>query len=109
VVVALGRDLDDGAVGQHHAEGQRLRGWGVAGRGGVRRVQLAWGAVAGLPAGVGTQAPGGEASIKASKSESELRLREGARAWLEREPYFMEEPCVSVATAPPMVWSTNQE
>lgn len=31
------------------------------------------------------------------------------RSWEEREPQRMEEPWVPVATAPPMVWSRNQE
>lgn len=29
--------------------------------------------------------------------------------WLESEPCSSELPCVAVATAPPIVWSMNQE
>ena len=34
---------------------------------------------------------------------------ENGLAWLDREPCCMEDPWVLVATAPPMVWSMNQD
>ncbi len=30
------------------------------------------------------------------------------RSWLDSDPYFMDDPCVPVAMAPPFVWSMNQ-
>lgn len=32
-----------------------------------------------------------------------------ARTWLDRLPCSNEEPCEAVATAPPTVWSMNQQ